>query len=309
MKKRLTASLLALISIPAMAAAQTARPSLPAAPAAQTTAALPDADPAIWAVKDADTTIYLFGTVHALDGKKDWFNDEVKSAWDRSKEVVFEILLPEPAKAQAAVMDKAVDKSGTTLSSRLSPAQAKVLAAELQSVGAPANALDQFEPWFAATQLAMIRYAKKGITPDKGAEMILKAAAAKDGKPMGEVESFDWQMNLFDTMPADLQLKMLTSYLDEIEKGDQMIDQMMASWAAGDTEKLAAIMNEAMVETPELGKLLLADRNARWAEWIKARMDKPGTVFMAVGAGHLGGKDSVQNYLAKKGLKAERVKS
>jgi uncharacterized protein YbaP (TraB family) len=139
--------------------------------------------------------------------------------------------------------------------------------------------------------------------------MILKAAAKKDGKPTGEVETFDWQMNLFDTMPADLQLKMLTSYLDDIEKGDQMIDDMMGSWASGDIDKLASLMNEAMIETPELGKLLLADRNARWAEWIKARMAKPGTVFMAVGAGHLGGKDSVQDYLAKKGIKAERVKS
>jgi uncharacterized protein YbaP (TraB family) len=308
MKKKMMTSLLALLAVPSAAMAETApAPAKAAAPAAA--AALPDADPAIWRVKDADTTIYLFGTVHALDGKKDWFNDEVKAAYDRSKEVVFEILLPEPAKAQATVMEKAVDKSGKTLTSRLTPKQAKVLAAELQSMGAPANALDQFEPWFAATQLAMIRYAKKGYTPDKGAEMILKAAAKKDGKPTGEVETFDWQMNLFDTMPADLQLKMLTSYLDDIEKGDQMIDDMMGSWASGDIDKLASLMNEAMIETPELGKILLADRNARWAEWIKARMAKPGTVFMAVGAGHLGGKDSVQDYLAKKGLKAERVKS
>jgi uncharacterized protein YbaP (TraB family) len=290
-------------------AALVAATAMPSASFAQAAAKLPDANPAIWAVKDKDTTIYLFGTVHALDGKKDWFNDEVKTAWDKSKEVVFEILLPEPAKAQATVMDKAVDKSGKTLSSRLTPAQAKKLAAELQSVGAPANALDQFEPWFAATQLAMIRYAKKGITPDKGAEMILKAAAAKDGKSMGEVESFDWQMNLFDTMPEKLQLKMLTDYLDELEKGDAMIETMMASWAAGDVNKLAGLMNQAMARTPELNKLLLTDRNARWADWIKARMDKPGTVFMAVGAGHLGGKGSVQEYLSKKGIKAERLKN
>jgi uncharacterized protein YbaP (TraB family) len=294
MKKKLLA-LLAAAAMPATALAQTPAP-------------LPDADPAIWAVKDKDTTIYLFGTVHALDGKRDWFNDEVKTAWDQSKEVVFEILLPDAAKAQAVVMDKAVDKSGKTLTSRLTPGQAKKLGAELASVGAPANALDQFEPWFAATQLAMIRYAKKGFTPDKGAEMILKAAATKDGKSMGEVESFDWQMNLFDTMPEKLQLKMLGDYLDELDKGDAIIATMMDSWAAGDIDRLAGVMNESMAKTPELGKLLLADRNARWADWITARMAKPGTVFMAVGAGHLGGKDSVQDYLAKKGLKAERVK-
>ena len=64
-----------------------------------------------------------------------------------------------------------------------------------------------------------------------------------------------------------------------------------------------------MLKSPELRKALFTDRNARWAEWIDVRLDKPGTVFTAVGAGHLGGKDSVQDFLAKKGIKAERVKS
>ena len=271
------------------------------------TASLPDADPAMWVVKDKDTTIYLFGTVHALDGKRDWFNDEVKTAYDKSQEVVFEILEPDQAKAQATIMERAVDKSGTTLSSRLSPEQLKKLQAELVSVGAPANALDTFDPWFAATQLAMIRFVKKGIKPEHGAEAVLRAAAKKDGKAMGEVESFEWQINLFDSLPPKLQLDMLTGYLDELEKGDEIITKMMDSWSKGDVTTLADVMNEALTESPELAKLLLADRNARWAEWIDTRLDKPGTVFMAVGAGHLGGKDSVQDYLAKKGLKATKV--
>ena len=294
MKKTILAALCAAVAFPALA---------------QTPAALPDADPAMWVVKDADTTIYLFGTVHALDGKKAWFNDEVKTAYDASKEVVFEIKMPEPAQAQALVMDKAVDKSGKTLTSKLSDDKAKKLAAELAAVGAPANALDQFEPWFASTQLAMIRFARKGFTPDKGAEMVLKAAAETDGKTIGAVETMEWQINLFDTLPADLQLRMLGDYLDEADKADTVIATMMDSWATGDIDRLAGVMNEGMVKTPELAKLLLADRNARWAEWIDARLDQPGSVFMAVGAGHLGGKDSVQQYLAKKGIKAERVKS
>jgi uncharacterized protein YbaP (TraB family) len=134
----------------------------------------------------------------------------VKTAYDASQEVVFEALIPDAAKVQPVLMDKAVDKSGKTLSSRLSPEQAKKVAAELTSVGAPANALDQFEPWFASTQLAMVRFMRKGITPEHGSETVLKAQAAKDGKTLGEVESFEWQINMFDSMPEDLQLKMLT---------------------------------------------------------------------------------------------------
>ena len=81
-----------LASAPAQAA--------PAAPA------LPDADPAIWVVKDPDTTIYLFGTFHGLDNTADWFNDEVKTAFDASNELVIEALIPEdPAELQKLVSE------------------------------------------------------------------------------------------------------------------------------------------------------------------------------------------------------------
>ena len=61
------------------------------------------------------------------------------------------------------------------------------------------------------------------------------------------------------------------------------------------------------VKTPALYKLLISDRNKAWAEWIDSRLDKPGKVFMAVGAGHLAGRDSVQRYLKDKGIASSRV--
>src|SRR3954471_11240768 len=61
-------------------------------------------DPAIFVVRDADTTVYLFGTFHALDGKTEWFNDQVKDAFERSDELVLETLIPEgPVKPGTAV--------------------------------------------------------------------------------------------------------------------------------------------------------------------------------------------------------------
>ena len=88
-----------------------------AAPAAP----LPDANPALWVVRDADTTIYLFGTFHLLDGRP-WFNDEVRTAFDASDELVMEAVLPEnPASLQPLILHYAVDPQGRTLSSRLTP--------------------------------------------------------------------------------------------------------------------------------------------------------------------------------------------
>jgi len=286
----------------AAAMAATALPAFAQAPK-------PNVSPAMWVVKDADTTVYLFGTVHALDGKQDWFNDEVKTAYNSSQEVVLEALLPEMAEMQGKVMKLAVDGSGKTLTSKLKPETAKLLAAELAKLGAPATALDPFEPWFASTMLAGLMMQKMGMNPAHGVEELLKASAKKDGKTLGEVESFEWQMNMFDTLPQDLQIAMLEGGLEDMDGAEKVMHDMLTTWSAGDIEGLSKIMNDAMLETPALGKILLADRNARWAEWIDNRLDKPGTVFMAVGAGHLGGPESVQKMLDKRGIKSARVKS
>lgn len=280
--------------------------SLLAATAAPATE-LPDVDPAIWLVEDADTRIYLFGTVHLLDGKKAWFNDEVKAAYDASDEVYFEIVPPEPAVAQQKTMAIAMDPDGPPLSSRLSKEHQAVLAAQLAAMGAPANAFDRFDAWFAAVLLAQLAYQKAGFNPEKGAESVLRAAAAKDGKKLGQLEDFEWQLGLFDTLPDDLQLALLTETLDQVDETDEMIAKMMASWETGDTEALAALMNEAMRAQPEIAKILLADRNENWAKWIDERMDQPGTVFLAVGAGHLGGPDSVQQKLKTRGIATKRL--
>ena len=296
LKKKIAAALLAA-SLPSLAFAQ---PSVPAS--------LPNVSPAMWVVKDADTTIYLFGTIHALDGKRDWFNDEVKAAFDGAQEVVFEIKTPDPAASGPILMQAAAASDGKTLTSRLKPEQAKLLAAELAKIGAPANALDNFDPWVASIHVLQIRMMKMGVKPEHGAESVLETAATSAGKPISALETFEWQVGLFDSLSSEAQLTMLTSYLDDLEEGDVMFAKMVEHWSGGKVEDLAAVMNEALAKDPELAKKLLDDRNARWAEWIGQRMAKPGTVFMAVGAGHLAGKNSVQDFLAKKGLKAERVK-
>ena len=106
MKKLALAALLAAVAAPALAAP----------------APLPNVSPAMWVVKDDDTTVYLFGTFHMLDGKRDWFNDEVKAAFDASSEVVLEVKLPDnPAELQPMIMKYAVDPKGKTLSQKLSP--------------------------------------------------------------------------------------------------------------------------------------------------------------------------------------------
>jgi hypothetical protein len=303
MKLRLLATIAPLglvLGTPALA--QTAAPAPTAAPVVTV-----DADPALWVVKDDDTTIYLFGTVHILKPGLGWFDEGVKVAFDKSDELVLELIQPEPAEAQQIMGSLIVDPDGPPLSQKLPEADRPALAKALTDNSLPAAQFEVLKPWFVAFALSLAPLPKLGYDPNSGAETLLTAAAKDAKKPISALETFRGQLGVFDTLPEAVQIKYLQQTVKDLPKVGETIDKMVAQWAKGDPEALAATMNEGF-DTPELRTALLTKRNIAWAEWIDARMKKPGTVFVAVGAGHLAGTDSVQVQLGTRKLTATRVK-
>lgn len=145
------------------------------------------------------------------------------------------------------------------------------------------------------------------MTPEHGAEEVLKRAAAQRNMSVGELEGLEQQMRLLDGIPEPLQLAFMRESLSYMDRVGTIIGPMQAAWYGGDMDRLVGIMNESMARMPELYDIMLSNRNRAWAEWIDDRMDRPGTVFVAVGAGHLGGRNSVQDYLTQRGIRSERV--
>ena len=301
MKMRYLLSTVALLLSPPLAAQTT--PPAPA-PAAAT---IP-ADPALWVVKDKDTTIYLFGTIHALKPQLSWFDSAVRKAFDASGQLVLEIPLPSPEQAKAVIGPLAVDATGKPLTQKLSAEDRKVYATAMAKLGIPETAFDTFEPWFAAVTLAQIELQKSGFNAAEGVEVALNAAAKASGKPVAGLETLEQQLGYFHNLPQTDQIAFLISSAKDIDTFDSTINAMLDRWKAGDAEGLSKLMNDDLTSQPNLYKVLLADRNARWADWIDTRLKTPGTVFIAVGAGHLAGKDSVQVYLTKHHLVAKRVR-
>lgn len=279
-----------------------------AEPAAAIAPATTDADPALWVVKDDDTTIYLFGTVHVLKPGLSWFDEAVKDAFDKSDEMMLEIVLPEDEAAVVkTMMPLAKDTTGKTIPSRLTADELKAYQAAMVSVGLPANAFDSFEPWFPAMTLSMLPLTKLGYDPEQGAEKLLTKFAKADAKPVSGLETLEQQLGFFDQLPETQQVAFLNSVVKDLDKLGPTLDKMVALWAKGDPDGLAVVMNDSLAATPELAEMLLYDRNERWADQIKARMEQPGTVFIAVGAGHLAGDKSVQDYLEDRGLTVTRI--
>lgn len=294
-----------------IAAALLATASLPACaqPAPeQKPVAANDADPALWVVKDEDTTVYLFGTVHVLKPGLSWFDEAVKTAFDGSQQLVLEMVEPDQAAQQQLILSKAMAAPGTApLSEQIPADKREAYAKAVADTGLPAQAFDRMKPWMAAMTLTMVPLQKAGFDPASGAEKVLSTAATAAGKSVQGLETMEEQLSFFDTLSQPAQIAFLTSTVDEAPKLSDTMNTMIADWAKGDPDALARLMNESMKDSPEVAKTLLTDRNARWASWIAERMKQPGQVFVAVGAGHLAGEGSVQQALTKYKLTAERV--
>ena len=263
--------------------------------------------PALWKVSDEDTTIYLFGTVHALDPSVVWYDAEIDAALQSSDTVVTEIAMDPASEAamQQLAMQKAIFTDGTTLRSLLNEEQKAAYEAALGKLGAPVAAFDMFEPWMAGLTLSVLPLMQQGYDPNAGVDKVILAKAGET--PADALETAEFQLGIFDGLPQDQQIEFMMAAVEEMDNVKEMLDSMVAEWLEGDADELAAIINESL-EEGDFADALLYKRNANWAEWIDARLDStPGTVFIAVGAGHLAGDKSVQDYLAERDIETMRV--
>ncbi|MEJ2817229.1 TraB/GumN family protein [Caulobacter sp. CCG-8] len=267
------------------------------------------AEPSLWVIKDKDSTIYLFGTVHVLRPETQWRTPKIAKAFEAADDVVMEIEQPEkPADTQALMLKYGIDRT-TPLSAKLKPETYAKLQAAGQGMGFPPQALDVMRPWLAALTVSLTPLLKAGYDPESGVEKLLNAQAKAAGKPVSAFETMEQQVRFFADMTPAQETQLLESTLDEVDDGPAKIDALVNAWASGDQAELKRQMvDEMQGEYPELYKLLLVDRNADWAQQLKTKLAGSGVSFVAVGAGHLTGPDSVQAQLAKLGVKTEVVK-
>ena len=271
--------------------------------------ALATARPALWAVKDADTTIYLFGTVHLLPHDTDWHSAELDKALADSQALYVEITDDDQATMTALVLQYGMDMAHP-LSGLLTPFDRERLAraARLADVPGGVAALNLMRPWLAALTLTVAPLTKAGLDPAEGVDKQLRAAMTKAGKPVRGLETAEQQIRFLADMPQAVQLAMLRSTLRDTDRAAVDLKAIIEAWKSGDEAALSRLEIDLMRrETPELYQRLLVERNEAWAKRIAGMLQQPGTVFIAVGAAHLAGPDSVQAQLAKDGIGVHRL--
>ena len=291
----------ALAGQPALApaAAQPAQPQA-AAPAPR------EARPALWRVRDEDTTIYLFGTMHALPPGLEWRSERLRQAMAGADELVLEVAGDDPL-ALAQAVRGGISTQLPPILERVPAERREALRAAIAASGVPIQAFDRMKSWTAGLFLAVMSLQRMGVESTLGVEEGLRAGWDDSGRQVIGLETAAEQFGFFDQLSEESQRLFLIAVTEDEAETRRQFQEMVDAWSAGDVEGIARTFNADASLSDELRDVLLTRRNATWADWLRQRMERPGTVFVAVGAGHLAGDGSVQTMLAERGLRAERV--
>lgn len=265
------------------------------------------AEPPIWVLKDHDSTIYLFGTVHFLKPDTKWRSPKIDKALRESSELVLEVAgMEDPAKVAPLMRAYGID-TAKPLSSKLDDKAKKQLADAAATVGMPVKAMEPMKPWLAALTLMTAPALKAGYDPKSGVELVLTADVKAAGKPITALETAEQQIRFFADMPEATQIDFLEATLDDVEESAAQLDRMVEGWSKGDMSVLQReAIDELKRDYPAVYEVAVVRRNRNWADQLKAKLAGSGVSFVAVGGAHLVGPDSVQAELEKRGLKVVR---
>ena len=240
--------------------------------------------------------------MHMLRPTTGWATDKIDRAFANASQLIMEVDSPEDQSALLPLIRQHGVSPDRPLSSLLTPAERAALEAAARTMGSSATDMEPMRPWLAGVTIQSASIIRAGYAAGSGVEPILKARAQAAGMTVSGFETPDEQIRMLAGFPEEGQLAYLRRSLDEFGAAQTEVDRLVEAWAAGDVETVRALAVDPMRDTPLLYDVLLVRRNTHWADQIETLLEGSGTAFIAVGALHLAGEDSVQQILLGRGV-------
>ena len=264
----------------------------------------------LWKATSAETTVYLFGSIHL--GRSDMYPlaDPVEKAFQSATVLVVEVDIDreDPLVAQKKISAMGTYGAGDRLENHISAETRKKLRDRLSKYGIGTEQFSPLKPWFAALSLTMVQIRALGFEAEYGVDPYF-LRRARGEKEIRELETFDQQLSFLDGL--ENQDNFLAYTLDSLSETETMLDQLISSWREGDAALMEKIMiTDILTEAPQTRPIfqrILFDRNVRMAEQIKEFLNTDRTYFVVVGAAHLVGPQGIVELLKKKGYDVEQL--
>lgn len=270
----------------------------------------PIANSLLWAISGngLEDTSYLYGTIHLI-GKEDFFLTEAtKTAFHKSEKVTFEINMEDMMDlgAQMGLMMKAFMSDGQTLSDFLEEDKYQEVKAHFAEMGMNDfmwQMMEKIKPMFLSI-FGSMDMSGGGLQTGEmmSYEMEFMEMAKSDDKTIGGLETAEYQMSMFDSIPYEAQAAMLYESIKIEKSSTDQLDEMVKLYKNQDIKGMMKMFAADEEGVGQYEDLLLVGRNKNWIPIMQKMMNEQVT-FFAVGAGHLGGENGVVNLLKAKGFK------
>ncbi|MCK8514869.1 TraB/GumN family protein [Methylonatrum kenyense] len=265
--------------------------------------------PALWRVDSGDSTLYLFGTMHLLPEGHAPLAPVIERAFEASDVLVLEMNLSNlnQAEIQQLMFQRGLNTDGRRLSAIVGPERWAEVRAAVEQVGLQPVLLEGMQPWLAGMTLTLSSLHQLGMRPDQGVESYLLRQAGEDME-VRELEKFREQLGVLANLSEQTQIALLMQTAREMDDLETITRQTLEAWSAGDVAAQERYLLETYSDYPDLYQALIVDRHRNWLPQLEAMLAEPGTYFIAVGALHLVGEDSVLDGLRRAGHAPERVR-
>ncbi len=275
---------------------------------AETPAKAAAPSPMMWVVKDADSTIYLFGSIHVMKDGTQWLTPAIQSRFDSAQETYFEIDNIDDQAAMMGVVQKYLVNPAGNMTDGLSADEVTKLNALLAPYGLKAENLQSLHKWGVALMLQVQQLQALGYMPKQGVDVTLVAQARAAGKPVKGLETIDDQISAMIPANDEQDMAALRAVLKDSGDMPKLTGELFNAWLAGDEATLTHLLiDKEKAEDPGAYQRVFVARNTAWEPKIEDMLHGKGTVFVTVGAGHLVGPDGLIAQLKKHGIVAQRL--
>lgn len=267
----------------------------------------------LWEVSSDTNTVYILGSVHVA--KEDLYPlaEAIENAYALADYLVVECNINAVSELEmtALLMEKGTYPAGEDLSDYISDALYSRLydrLMELDPTGLMISSINLFEPWVAATLITDLDYMALGYEAEYGIDYHFLEKAEADGKDILELESAEFQLDIFDSLPYETQIILLEDAVDNHVTADE-IETMFEAWNTGDVTTMEWLILGSDISNPEYRTIyenLLDERNFLMLEKIEQYLEDDETYLVVVGAGHLVGENGIINLLDSKGYTIEQ---
>jgi uncharacterized protein len=264
--------------------------------------------PALWSIEKDGHKGWLFGTVHLLPDGQEWESPAVANAINGSELLVLEATGLDNERRTSRIFEGlAKSPDLPPLPERLPSSRRAALMALMDRLNVSEGSLAAYESWGAALLLSSGIQQDLDLRAGDGIDRQLSQTFLERGKTVAGLETVEEQLGIFDALPEAAQRDFLLQVVDEADTAGGRYRELLEAWLRGDVDRIGREFITEFGKTPQLVGPLLIERNRSWSRQVGALMQQPGTIFVAVGAGHLAGPQSLQSMLASQGFRITRV--